>query len=131
MNKYLIIFVSVFISCHKGANSGIIPQFKFTSPGSDRISTYYIYDYVSENDLISYSQKENHNIGKTSIYYYFSHNANIPSIDLRQAESIIEIKKIMKGYAHSLKYVFVKKQDGEESLNDCISNPRNPLCLSD
>ena len=130
MNKYLAIFVFVFIACNNGANSGIIPQFKFTSPDSDKISTYYIYDYVSENDLITFSQKENHNIGKTSIYYFFSHNANIPSIDLRHAETITEIKQIMKGYSHSLKYVFIKEHDGEEYFKDCISNPSDSLCLS-
>ena len=130
MNKCSIIFIFILISCNDGANSGIIPQFKFTSPESDKISTYYIYDYVSENDLITYSQKENHNIGKTSIHYFFSHNANIPSIDLRQAETIAEIKQIMKGYSHSLKYVFFKKHDGEEYFEDCLSNPSDSLCLS-
>ena len=130
MNKCLIIFIFVLISCNNGANSGIIPQFKFTSPESGKISTYYIYDYVSENDLITYSQKENHNIGKTSIHYFFSHNANIPSIDLRQAETITEIKQILKGYSHSLKYVFFKKHDGEEYFEDCLSNPSDSLCLS-
>ena len=130
MNKYSIIFIFILISCNNGANSGIIPQFKFTSPESDKISTYYIYDYVSENDLIIYSQKEDHNIGKTSIHYFFSHNANIPSIDLRQAETITEIKQILKGYSHSLKYVFFKKHDGEEYFEDCLSNPSDSLCLS-
>ena len=130
MNKYLLIFVFVFIACNNGAKSGIIPQFKFTNPESDKISTYYIYDYVSENDLITFSQKENHNIGKTSIHYFFSHNANIPSIDLRQAETITEIKQILKGYSHSLKYVFFKKHDGEEYFEDCLSNPSDSLCLS-
>ena len=130
MNKCLIIFIFVLISCNNGANSGIIPQFKFTSPESDKISTYYIYDYVSENDLITFSQKENHNIGKTSIHYFFSHNTNIPSIDLRQAETITEIKQILKGYSHSLKYVFFKKHDGEEYFEDCLSNPSDSLCLS-
>ena len=130
MNKCSIIFIFILISCNNGANSGIIPQFKFTSPESDKISTYYIYDYVSENDLITYSQKENHKIGKTSIHYFFSHNANIPSIDLRQAETITEIKQILKGYSHSLKYVFFKKHDGEEYFEDCLSNPSDSLCLS-
>ena len=130
MNKCLIIFIFVLISCNNGVNSGIIPQFKFTSPESDKISTYYIYDYVSENDLITFSQKENHNIGKTSIHYFFSHNANIPSIDLRQAETMTEIKQILKGYSHSLKYVFFKKHDGEEYFEDCLSNPSDSLCLS-
>ena len=130
MNKCSIIFIFVLISCNNGANSGIIPQFKFTSPDSDKISTYYIYDYVSENDLITFSQKENNNIGKTSIHYFFSHNANIPSIDLRQAETIADIKIFIKGYSHSLKYVFIKKHDGEEYFKDCISNPSDSLCLS-
>ena len=130
MNKCSIIFIFILISCNNGANSGIIPQFKFTNPESDKISTYYIYDYVSENDLITFSQKENHNIGNTSIHYFFSHNANIPSIDLRQAETITEIKQILKGYSHSLKYVFFKKHDGEEYFEDCLSNPSDSLCLS-
>ena len=101
---------------------------------SDRLkliaSPYKTIDYVSENDLITFSQKENHNIGKTSIHYFFSHNANIPSIDLRQAETITEIKQIMKGYSHSLKYVFIKEHNGEEYFKDCISNPSDSLCLS-
>ena len=91
MNKYLVIFAFIFITCNNRAKSGIIPQFKFTNPESDKISTYYIYDYVSENDLITFSQKENHN--RENIHsLFFSHNANIPGIDLRQAETITEIK---------------------------------------
>ena len=131
MKNYLMIFILINISCNRGNTSGVIPQFKFASPEFDRISTYYVYDYVAKNHLIEYSQKEDYTIGRTSLHYYYSHNANIPSNDLRQLETMSEIKKTMKVYAHSLKYVFIKNSNGEEQFVNCLLNPQDSLCLFD
>ena len=76
-----------FLSCNRDSSSGIIPQTQLTSQKFDRINTYYIYDYVSKDQLIEYSLKQEHKSGRKSIHYYFSHNANIPSHELKYLES--------------------------------------------
>ena len=117
-----------FLSCNRNSSSGIIPQTQLTSQKFDRINTYYIYDYVSKDQLIEYSLKQEHKSGCKSIHYYFSHNANIPSHELKYLESIVKTREILKKYRHSLKFVFVKDSSEKKEMVDCLKDPRNLLC---
>ncbi|RPG63236.1 MAG: hypothetical protein CBD66_000740 [Flavobacteriaceae bacterium TMED206] len=128
MQVYWILIFLFFLSCNRNSSSGIIPQTQVTSQEFDRLNTYYIYDYVSKDQLLEYSLKQEHKTGRKSIHYYFSHNANIPSHELKYSESIIEICKILKSYRHSLKFVFVKESSGNEMMIDCLEDPSNLLC---
>ena len=128
MQVYWILIFLFFLSCNRNSSSGIIPQTQVTSQEFDRLNTYYIYDYVSKDQLLEYSLKQEHKTGRKSIHYYFSHNANIPSHELKYSESIIEICKILKSYRHSLKFVFVKESAGNEMMIDCLEDPSNLLC---
>ena len=76
-----------FLSCNRNSSAGIIPQTQLTTQKFDRVNTYYIYDYVSKDQLIEYSLKQEHKSGRQSTHYYFSHNANIPSHELKYLES--------------------------------------------
>jgi len=128
LQVYWILIFLCFLSCNRNSSSGIIPQTQVTSQEFDRLNTYYIYDYVSKDQLLEYSLKQEHKTGCKSIHYYFSHNANIPSHELKYSESIIEIRKILKSYRHSLKFVFVKESFEKEKMVDCLEEPRNLLC---
>ena len=128
MQVYWILIFLFFLSCNRNSSSGIIPQTQLTSQKFDRINTYYIYDYVSKDQLIKYSLKQEHKSGRKSIHYYFSHNANIPSHELKYLESIVETREILKKYRHSLKFVFVKDSFEKKEMVDCLEDPRNLLC---
>ena len=64
---------------------------------------------------------------KVSIIF-FSHNANIPTDKLKYADSIIDIRKNLKKYRHSLKFVFVKQSSEKMEIIDCLDDPSNLLC---
>ena len=128
MKVFWIIIFLFFLSCNRNSFSGIIPQTQFTNQEFDRINTYYIYDYVSKDQLLEYSSKQVHKFGRKSIHYFFSHNANIPTDKLKYADSIIDIRKNLKKYRHSLKFVFVKQSSEKMEIIDCLDDPSNLLC---
>ena len=128
MKVFWILSLLFFLSCNRNSFSGIIPQTQFTNQEFDRVNTYYIYDYVSKNQLLEYSSKQVHKFGRKSIHYYFSHNANIPTDKLKYSDSIIDIRKILKKYKHSLKFVFVKRSSEKMEIIDCLDDPSNLLC---
>ena len=128
MKVFWILSLLFFLSCNRNSFSGIIPQTQFTNQEFDRVNTYYIYDYVSKDQLLEYSSKQVHKFGRISIHYYFSHNANIPTDKLKYSDSIIDIRKILKKYKHSLKFVFVKRSSEKMEIIDCLDDPSNLLC---
>ena len=128
MKVFWILSLLLFLSCNRNSFSGIIPQTQFTNQEFDRVNTYYIYDYVSKNQLLEYSSKQVHKFGRKSIHYFFSHNANIPIDKLKYADSIIDIRKNLKKYRHSLKFVFVKQSSEKMEIIDCLDDPSNLLC---
>ena len=128
MKVFWILSFLFFLSCNRNSFSGIIPQTKFINQEFDRVNTYYIYDYVSKDQLLDYSSKQVHKFGRISIHYYFSHNANIPTDKLKYSDSIIDIRKILKKYKHSLKFVFVKRSSEKMEIIDCLGDPSNLLC---
>ena len=128
MKVFWILSFLFFLSCNRNSFSGIIPQTQFTNQEFDRVNTYYIYDYVSKDQLFEYSSKQVHKVGRKSIHYYFSHNANIPINKLKYSDSIRDIRKNLKKYRHSLKFVFVKRSSEKMEIIDCLDDPSNLLC---
>ena len=128
MKVFWILSFLFFLSCNRNSFSGIIPQTQFINQEFDRVNTYYIYDYVSKDQLLEYSSKQVHKFGRKSIHYFFSHNANIPTDKLKYADSIIDIRKNLKKYRHSLKFVFVKQSSEKMEIIDCLNDPSNLLC---
>ena len=128
MKVFWVLSFLFFLSCNRNSFSGIIPQTQFTNQEFDRVNTYYIYDYVSKNQLLQYSSKQVHKSGRKSIHYYFSHNANIPTEKLKYADSIMDIHKNLKKYRHSLKFIFVKHSSEKMEIIDCLDDPSNLLC---
>ena len=125
--KWLLGFLFL-LSCDRNSTSGIIPQTQLITQKFDRANTYYIYDYVSKDQLLEYSLNQEHTPDRKSIHYYFSHNANIPSHEIKFSKSVAEIHEILKRYKHSLKFVFVKESSEKEQIIDCLDDPSNFLC---
>ena len=128
MKVFWILSLLFFLSCNRNSFSGIIPQTQFINQEFDRVNTYYIYDYVSKDQLLDYSSKQVHKFGRKSVHYYFSHNANIPIDKLKYSDSIVDIRKNLKNYKHSLKFVFVKQPSEKMEIIDCLDDPSNLLC---
>ena len=128
MKVFWILSFLFFLSCNRNSFSGIIPQTQFTNQEFDKVNTYYIYDYVSKDQLLEYSSKQVHKFGRKSTHYFFSHNANIPTDKLKYADSIIDIRKNLEKYRHSLKFVFVKQPSEKMEIIDCLDDPSNLLC---
>ena len=128
MKVFWILSFLFFLSCNRNSFSGIIPQTQFTNQEFDRVNTYYIYDYVSKDQLLEYSSKQVHKFGRKSIHYFFSHNANIPTDKLKYADSMMDIRKNLKKYRHSLKFVSVKQSSEKMEIIDCLDDPSNLLC---
>ena len=129
MKVFWIVSFLFLLSCNRNSFSGIIPQTQFTNQEFDRVNTYYIYDYVSKDQLLEYSSKQVHKLGRKSIHYYFSHNANIPTDKLKYSNSIMDIRKNLKKYRHSLKFVIVKDSSKKKmEIIDCLDDPSNLLC---
>ena len=128
LKVFWILSFLFFLSCNRNSFSGIIPQTKFINQEFDRVNTYYIYDYVSKDQLFDYSSKQVHKFGRKSVHYYFSHNANIPIDKLKYSDSIVDIRKNLKKYKHSLKFVFVKQPSEKMEIIDCLNDPSNLFC---
>ena len=128
LKVFWILSFLFFSSCNRNSFSGIIPQTQFTNQEFDRVNTYYIYDYVSKDQLLEYSSKQGHKFGRISIHYYFSHNANIPTDKLKYSDSINDILENLKKYRHSLKFVIVKDSSKKMEIIDCLDDPSNLLC---
>ena len=128
LKLYLLLFAFIFFSCNSNEFSGIIPQYKFHNKESDRIHTFYIFDFITKEQLFKYSRRQKHSDGSRSFHYYFSHNANIPSSKLNYSKSIGQCHKILEKYRHSLKFVYFKNSSGKEKIVDCVNEPSNLLC---
>ena len=128
LKVFWILSFLFFSSCNRNSFSGIIPQTKFINQEFDRVNTYYIYDYVSKDQLLDYSSKQVHKFGRKSVHYYFSHNANIPIDKLKYSDSINDIFQNLKKYRHSLKFVIVKDSSKKLEIIDCLDDPSNLLC---
>ena len=128
LKLYLLFFTFIFFSCDSNEFSGIIPQFKFHNKESDRIHTFYIFDYITKSELLKNSRKQEHTYNRQSFHYYFSHNANIPTHRLKYSENIRQAQEILKNYRHSLKFVYFKDSTDKEEIIDCLSEPSNLLC---
>ena len=126
MLSLILIVVLIFISCK---NDGIVIGGDYSS-GNQYIKTFYIYDYVSENDIREHaSSMYPQNIG-TILNYYFSHNANIPTYSLKTASSFSEAKKIIIQYSSNLKYVVSIDVFGNSQFFDCSIDTAINHCSS-
>ena len=64
---------------------------------------------------------------KSKAHLLFKHILKNPN-KLKYSDSIIDIRKILKKYKHSLKFVFVKRSSEKMDIIDCLDDPSNLLC---
>jgi len=134
MGRFILLFLIIWIStnCTKNNSSkGISDQGHFISENNDRINTFFVYDFVSEETIKSHSIQRKHQMGSSTSNYYFSYNATIPNQSLLVAESLSEANKIIDAYSYGIKFAFVKNENGEIHFVNCSDNPNDNLCKPD
>ena len=112
----------------KNSSKGISDQGYFISQKNDRISTFFVYDFVSEETIKSHSIQTGHQMGSSTSNFYFSYNATIPNQSLLVAKSLSEANKIIDAYSYGIKFAFVKNENGEIHFVNCSDVPTDNLC---
>ena len=107
----------MFFSCSK---SGIIDGGSYISDKEGQIHAFYLYDFVSINDIQEHARTLDHNLGEIMESYYFSHNSNIPSQSLRLSKNFKDATEVIKTYAFNIKYAYQKDVKGEARFVDCV-----------
>ena len=133
--KIIFILISLgitFLGC-KGRNIkyNIIQQGCFISDENDRINTYYVYDFISQENIKYHASQSKYSLGRTTVNFYFSHNGNIPSQEIKFAKTLSEAYEIINDYSYYIKYVYEKNSSGEIKLVDCSQIPKDDLCTPD
>lgn len=120
-----VLVMILFSSCNK---EGIINGGGFISDDQDRVSAFYLYDYISREDVESHASSLDHTQGQLTAIYYFSHNSNIPTQALRMSKDLQEAKSIMGQYSFNIKYAFLIDSIGNERFVGCMDRPEDDLC---
>ena len=130
---YVIIGIGLIsLGCNsKKIKTGIYNQGFYISEKNDRINTFYIYDFVSDETIKKHAMNSVYSIGSITENYYFSYNANIPSQDLVSAESLSEAKKLINDYSYGIKYAFNRSNSGDIIFVNCAISPQHHLCTPD
>ena len=115
----------MFFSCSK---SGIIDGGSYISDKEGQIHAFYLYDFVSTNDVQEHAHTLDHSLGEIMESYYFSHNSNIPSQSLRLSKNFKDATEVIKTYAFNIKYAYQKDVKGEARFVDCVAFPNDQLC---
>ena len=99
--KIILFLIGIMILSCKGqiSDNSIIEQGNFINKNNDRINTYYIYDFVSEENIKKHGSQSKYSKGSVSTNFYFSHNGNIPSQELRNTENLSEAYKLISEYS--------------------------------
>ena len=128
IEKRIILTVMVMIFFSNCNKEGIINGGGFISASKDRVSAFYLYDFVSMEDVEEHASSLDHSIGRLTASYYFSHNSNIPSQSLRLSKDLQEAKSVIGQYSFNIKYAFLRDKNGYERLVDCMEIPDDDLC---
>ena len=120
-----LIFLLLSISCSR---KGIMEGGEYKSDNMHSIKTFYIYDYISGNDIKYHAFDIHSQNNKPLLNYYFSHNANIPTHSLNFASSYSEAENVISQYSSNLKYVVSIDDIGALQFFDCSIDSLNNYC---
>lgn len=125
INVLKLVTIFFVLSCD---SQGIKNGGTYQSENNDRLNAFYLYDYVSEDDVLKHATSSDYELGNVTFNYYFSYNANIPSGDLLLSETIEEAINLIKSYSHSIKYAYLKNKSGVITFINCSSQPNSDIC---
>ena len=131
--KIILFLIGIMSLACKGqiSNNSIIEQGNFISKNNDRINTYYIYDFVSKENIKKHGSQSKYSKGSVTTNFYFSHNGNIPSQELRNTENLSDAYKLISEYSYYIKYVHNKDPLGEIKFVDCSQIQKDDFCFDD
>ena len=126
----LFIIMIIFFCCSKQSlEKDILRQGNYINKSGDRLNTYYVYDFVSKEQIESHAMRSNYSEGRTTANYYFSYNGNIPSHELKLAKSFFEADEIINNHSYNIKFAFVRNPLGDIKFIDCSKSPNDDLCI--
>ena len=129
---YKIFFIALpilFLFHNCGVNESIIEGGSFISKSKDLVATFYVYDFVSIDNVYDHAKKLDNASFRTVSLYYLSHNSNIPSNKIKSSKSLNEVEDLIGDYFFNIKYIYESGEDRQVILIDCLSNPNNEKCL--
>ena len=122
---YFLLLIFVFLSCSK---SGIIEGGSYIGNTDGQIHTFYLYDFVSEQEIYEHALKLGQLPDSQVLIYYFSHNSNIPSQSISLSKDLKDATIVIKKYAFNIKYAFECNREGRIRFIDCMVSPGDELC---
>ena len=125
--KILLLIITI-VGCSNVKNIGIKKHGYYCSNENDRLYVFYIYEFVSVETLREHAMKIDHDLGRTTIQYYLSHNASIPVRELSESTNFKEAQSLMRKYSYNNKYIFMTNKEGKNRFIDCDLNPEDGLC---
>jgi len=123
--SYSLVLILSFSCCSK---SGIIEGGSYVSEKEGQIHAFYLYDFITKEEVHKHALSLNPNSDEQITIYYFSHNSNIPSQNLRLSKNIKDAKRVIKKYAFNIKYAFENNSEDEIKFIDCLAYPDDELC---
>ena len=112
----------------KSLKNNIQQKGYYVNEKNDRVSAYYIYDFVSKEEVKRHAMQSNSKEGNSIANYYFSRNGNIPSHELKLSKSLVEANNIINRYSYNVRYGFTKDSLGNIKFADCLETPQDDLC---
>ena len=125
--QFPMIIVIGILSMDCGKES-IIHGGSYASGNGHSLNTFYIYDFVSMEDVGKHALASIEPDSKMTANYYFTHNANIPSHSLQFSANIQEAKDLIGQYSINIKYAFISDQIGTTRLVNCVDESNDILC---
>ena len=90
---------------------------------------------ISEKSIVEnvkkHGSQSKYSKGSVTTNFYFSHNGNIPSQELRNTENLSEAYKLISEYSYYIKYVYNKDPLGEIKFVDCSQIQKDDFCFDD
>ena len=128
--KKVFLALPIIFSFHNcGVNESIIEGGSFISKSQDLVATFYVYDFVSIDNVYDHASKLDNASFRTVSLYYLSHNSNIPSNKIKSSKSLNEVEDLIGEYFFNIKYIYESGEDRQVILIDCLSNPNNEKCF--
>lgn len=127
-NVQILMIILIGMFCMNCARESIIHGGSYKSEDGHSLNTFYLYDFVSMENVEDHALATIDPHSELTANYYFSHNANIPSHSLQFSADIQEAINTIGQYSTNMKYAFVSDEMGIAKLVNCVDEPNDILC---
>tara|TARA_Y100001970_G_scaffold83539_1_gene105612 strand:- start:366 stop:797 length:432 start_codon:yes stop_codon:yes gene_type:complete len=128
ITNFSIILVTAAFSILSCSNQGTIHGGTYKDQEGNKVSAFYIYDYVARNDIEKHSVDALNGKNFHFSHFYFSHNSNIPTHLIEFSENMDNTLEILNRNINNLKFVSINNEDGKIKIINCSKNPLDKWC---